>query len=155
MRTTAPNVEYEKLMAAVGKVLLHWCHLEDELTEAIRRLRTESEGAANLIRVRGSFSDRLSEWRGLLSQKTRRNPQMAETVADQANEIEHLRATRNLIAHHLAGAEPSPDEGQPYIRCEERGAPSASVEPKHITLADLGDMIDAMDRCRYRFRAIG
>src|ERR1700712_3970896 len=102
-----PSADMQELMASIGSVMLHWCFLEDALTDTIRQLRIVSEGSANLIRVRGNFSDRLSEWRGLLSQKTRRNPELAETVADLANEMEHLRGTRNRIAHNLAGADAS------------------------------------------------
>jgi hypothetical protein len=156
MTNEFPNADMQKLMASVGSVMLHWCFLEDALTETIRRLRTESEGSANLIRVRGSFSDRLSEWRGLLSQKTRRNPELAETVADLANEMEHLRGVRNRIAHNLAGANASPeDAGQPYIWCAEREASNPGVEPNRINLADLRAMIEAMERCRSRFTTIG
>jgi hypothetical protein len=156
MATDAPITDLEKLMASVGSVMLHWCFLEDALTDTIRRLRIESEGSANSIRVRGSFSDRLSEWRGLLSQKTRRNPELAETVADLANEMEHLRGTRNRIAHNLAGANAScDDDDQPYIWCAERESSNPGVEPVRITLTDLRDMIDAMDRCKARFGTIG
>ena len=155
MPSEPPITDMQKLMAGVGSVLLHWCFLEDALTDTIRRLRIVSEGSASLIRVRGSFSDRLSEWRGLLSQKTRRNPQLAETVADLANEMEQLRGTRNRIAHNLAGANASPEDGTgPYIWCAEREA-SNPGEPDRIALADLTDMIDAMDRCRSRLRSIG
>ena len=155
MASKSPITDTQKLMASVGSVLLHWCFLEDALTDTIRRLRIVSEGSASLIRVRGSFSDRLSEWRGLLSQKTRRNPQLAETVADLANEMERLRGTRNRIAHNLAGANASPDnEAGPYIWCAEREA-SNPGERDHITLTDLNDMIEAMDRCRNRLRSIG
>ena len=94
MASEPPITDMQQLMASVGSVMLHWCFLEDALTDTIRQLRIASEGSANLIRVRGSFSDRLSEWRGLLSQKTRRNPELAETVADLANEMEHLRGLR-------------------------------------------------------------
>jgi hypothetical protein len=147
--------DFEQLMGGVGSVMLHWCFLEDELTETIRRLRIESEGAANFIRVRGSFGDRMSEWRGLLSQKTRRNLQLAEEVAELANEMEHLRGTRNLIAHDLAGASASPDDDQPYIWCAARQAPGSAAEPKRITLADLRAMIEAMEQCRNRLKTIG
>jgi hypothetical protein len=148
--------DMQKLMASVGSVMLHWCFLEDALTETIRGLRTASEGSVNLIRVRGSFSDRLSEWRGLLSQKTRRNPALAETVAELANEMEHLRGTRNRIAHNLAGANASREEdGEPYIWCAEREASNPGAEPVRITLADLGAMIEAMDSCRARLGRIG
>lgn len=156
MTNYASITDLQKLMASLGSVMLHWCYLEDALTDTIRPLRIESEGSANLIRVRGSFSDRLSEWRGLLSQKTRRNPELAETVADLANEMEHLRGTRNRIAHNLAGANASlEDDNQPYIWCAEREASNPGVEAVRITLGDLRDMIDAMDRCRARFGTIG
>lgn len=156
MTSEPPISDFQKLMASLGSVMLHWCFLEDTLTETIRRLRTESEGSANLIRVRGSFSDRLSEWRGLLSQKTRRNPELAETVADLANEMEHLRGTRNRIAHNLAGANAKlEDDNQPFIWCAERESSNPGAESVRITLGDLRDMIDAMDRCRARFGTIG
>jgi hypothetical protein len=148
--------DLQQLMASVGSVMLHWCFLEDALTDTIRRLRIASEGSANLIRVRGSFSDRLSEWRGLLSQKTRRNPELAETVADLANEMEHLRGLRNRIAHNLAGADASRDDGaEPHIWCAERESSNPGVEPHRITLADLREMIETMDRCRHRLGSIG
>ena len=151
-----PITDMQQLMASVGSVMLHWCHLEDALTDTIRRLRTVSEGSANLIRVRGTFNDRLSEWRGLLSQKTRRNPEMAEIVADLANEMEHLRGMRNRIAHNLAGADTSRQDGAPpYIWCAERESSNPGIEPHRITLADLREMIEAMDRCRSRLRSIG
>ena len=42
-------------------------------------------------------------------------------VADLANEMEQLRGMRNRIAHNLAGANASCDDGaQPYIWCAER-----------------------------------
>ena len=148
--------EMQQLMAGVGSVMLHWCYLEDALTDTIRQSRIASEGSANLIRVRGNFSDRLSEWRGLLSQKTRRNPEMAEIVADLANEMEHLRGTRNRIGHNFAGADASRQDGaEPYIWCAERESSNPATEPHRITLSDLHDMIETMDRCRSRLRSIG
>jgi len=156
MTSEPPITDLQKLMASVGSVMLYWCFLEDALTETIRRLRMVSEGSTNLIRVRGTFNDRLSEWRGLLSQKTRRNPELAETVADLANEMEHLRSMRNRIAHNLAGANAECDDGtQPYIWCAERESSNPAVESDRITLADLREMAEAMDRCRGRLRSIG
>jgi hypothetical protein len=156
MASETPSTDLQRLMASIGSVMLHWCFLEDALTDTIRRLRIESEGSASLIRVRGNFSDRLSEWRGLLSQKTRRNPELAGIVADLANEMEQLRGTRNRIAHNLAGANASLlDDDLPYIWCAERESSSPGVEPDRITLADLRAMIEAMDRCRGRLRTIG
>jgi hypothetical protein len=149
--------DMQKLMASVGSVMLYWCFLEDALTDTIMELRIASEGSANLIRVRGSFNDRLSEWRGLLSQKTRRNPELAETVSELANEMEHQRGMRNRIAHNLAGANAACEDGaEPYIWCAEReSAASQATESDRITLTDLRDMAEAMDRCRGRLRTIG
>jgi hypothetical protein len=156
MASEPPITDMQKLMASVGSVMLYWCFLEDALTDTIRRLRIDSEGSANLIRVRGTFNDRLSEWRGLLSQKTRRNPELAETVADLANEMEHLRGMRNRIAHNLAGANAECDDGaQPFIWCAERESSNPAIETVRITMADLRDMAEAMDRCRSRLRRIG
>jgi hypothetical protein len=136
--------------------MLYWCFLEDALTGAIRQLRIAAEGSATLIRVRGGFGDRLSEWRGLLSQKTRRNPELAETVAELASEMEKLRGLRNRIAHNLAGANASHEDGaEPYIWCAERESANQVSEPMRITLSDLGEMAEAMDRCRGRLRSIG
>jgi hypothetical protein len=146
----------QELMASIGSVMLHWCFLEDALTDTIRQLRIVSEGSANLIRVRGTFSDRLSEWRGLLSQKTRRNPELAETVAQLANEMERLRGVRNRMAHNLAGANAAGQDGaEPYIWCAERESSNQAGEPERIALSDLRDMAEAMDRCRGRLAKIG
>jgi hypothetical protein len=157
MASEPPITDLQKLMASVGSVMLYWCFLEDALTETIRGLRIASEGSANLIRVRGSFNDRLSEWRGLLSQKTRRNPELAETVAELANEMEHLRGMRNRIAHNFAGANAACEDGaEPYIWCAEReSASTQALETDRITLTDLREMAEAMDSCRGRLRTIG
>jgi hypothetical protein len=143
--------DFERLMASIGSLMFHWCLLEDSLTDEVRRLRIESEGDASLIRIRGSFNDRLREWRGLLSQKTRRKPELAEAVAALANEMEQLRHKRNLIAHDLAGASAEPDE-EPHIRCSPRERSSLSSEVTRITLAELIEATEAIDRCRDRLR---
>lgn len=156
MTSEPPITDMQKLMASIGSVMLYWCFLEDALTDTIRQLRIVSEGSATLIRVRGGFSDRLSEWRGLLSQKTRRNPELAETVAELANEMEKLRGVRNRIAHNLAGANASREDGaEPYIWCAERESANPASEATRITLSDLVEMAEAMDRCRDRLRSIG
>ena len=145
-----PNsTDFERLMASVGSLMFHWCLLEDALTDEVRRLRIESEGDANFIRVRGSFVDRLREWRGLLSQKTRRKPELAEAVAALANEIEQLRHKRNLIAYDLAGAWAGPNE-EPHIRCAQRERSALNSEMTRITLAELIEATEAIDRCRDR-----
>ena len=143
--------DFERLMSGIGSLLLHSCLLEDALTDEVRRLRLDSEGDANFIRVRGSFGDRLREWRGLLSQKTRRKPQLAEAVAALANEMEQLRHKRNLIANDLAGASAGPDE-EPHIRCAQRERSSLNAEVTRVSLAELIDATAAIDRCRDKIR---
>ena len=145
--TNAP--EFDRLMSSVGSLMFHWCLLEDALTDEVRRLRVESEGDANFIRVRGSFGDRLREWRGLLSQKTRRKPHLAEAVAALANEMEQLRHKRNLVANDLAGASAEPNE-EPHIRCAQRERSALNTEVTRITLSELIESTDAIDRCRDR-----
>ena len=145
--TDTNSTDFERLMASVGSLMFHWCLLEDALTDEVRRLRIESEGDANFIRVRGSFGDRLREWRGLLSQKTRRKPELAEAVAALANEIEQLRHKRNLIAYDLAGASAAPNE-EPHIRCAQRERSALNSEMTRITLAELIEATEAIDRCR-------
>ena len=125
--------DFERLMASIGSLMVHWCLLEDALTDEVRRLRVESEGDANFIRIRGSFGDRLREWRGLLSQKTRRKPQLAEAVAALANEMEQLRHKRNLVAYDLAGAAAGPGE-ESHIRCAQRERSALNTEVTRITL---------------------
>jgi hypothetical protein len=86
-------------------------------------LRIVSDGCANPTPVRTSFSDR-KKWRGLLSQKTRRNLELAETVADLADEMERLRAAARTL---------HPTNDQPYIWCADRvsiqASPTASRSP--------------------------
>jgi hypothetical protein len=146
--------DFQRLMASVGYLMFHWSLLEDGLADDIRRLRTESEGGANLIRVRGTFADWLREWRGLLSQKTRRKPELAEIVADLANEMEHLRQKRNLIAHEFAGASARTDEGEAHIWCGQRDRTGPNPEVTRFTQAELSATISAIDRCRARIRTI-
>jgi hypothetical protein len=150
MSSSTPG-DFDRLMASIGSLMLHWCLLEDALTDEIRRLRIESEGDANFVRVRGPFGDRLREWRGLLSQKTRRQPHVAEAVAALANEMEQLRHKRNLIANDLAGASAEPDE-EPHIRCAQRERSALNSEVIRISLAELIEGTEAIDRCRAKIR---
>lgn len=152
--TESSTPEFHELMASVGSLLFHWCLLEDGLADDIRRLRIESEGEANFIRVRGSFGDRMREWRGLLSQKTRRKPQLGEAVAELANEIEQLRRRRDLIANDFAGASALADDGQPCIWCAQRDRSAPNAETTRITQSDLMGTIQAIDRCRQRIKLV-
>jgi hypothetical protein len=152
--TEESTSELERLMASIGYLMLHWSWLEGELEEDIRRLRTEIEGPASFIRVRGSFSDWLREWRGLLSQKTRRRPELAAAVSELANEMEQLRRKRNLVAHDFASASALPEDGEPFILCAPRERSTLNAEPTRITQSDLTRTIEAIERCRARIRRV-
>ena len=145
---------FDKLMASVGRVLFHWSLLDEALIEDIRRLRTESGSVqTSVLRIRGSFSERLAEWRALLSLKSRRNPSLAEAVLVASNQVERLRQRRNLVAHHFVGASAGNDGEEPYIVCfeGERGANTATGQ---ITQSELTALIEEMDSCRQKVLAI-
>ena len=146
--------EFQKLMASVGSLMFYWSRLEDELAEDVRRLRTEIEGPSSFVRGPGTFRDRMRDWRGLLSQKTRRKPDLAEAVAALANEMEQLRHTRNLIAHNFSGASARPEDGEPFISCRLSGQGSSDAKPVRITLSELTQKIEAIDLCRVRIRSV-
>lgn len=146
--TGASDAAFEKLMATVGRVLFHWSLLDQAVIEDIRRLRAESGSMqTSVLRIRGSFSERLAEWRALLSLKSRRNPPLAEAVLVTSNQVERLRQKRNLIADHFVGASPGDEAGEPYIVCfqGERGANTATGR---ITQSELTQLIEEMNSCR-------
>jgi hypothetical protein len=152
--TDDPTPELQPLMTSIGRLIYHWSLLEDALADDIRRLRMEIEGRTTLVRVRGSFSDRLREWRGLLSQKTRGKRVLAAAVEKLANEMEQLKLRRNLVGHDFTGAFPGPDDSEPFILCAPRDRGTIHVEPMRITLSQLNETIDAIDRCRQRIGTV-
>jgi hypothetical protein len=141
-----------RLMASVGLLMFHWSRLDEALVADIRRLRAEGGSVqSSIVRVRGSFTERLAEWRALLSLKSRRNPGLAEAVLDLSNALERLRQKRNLVAQSFSGASLA---GEPHILCSVAGAGAVS-EAARITQSELNILIDEMDRCAIRIRQIG
>ena len=152
--TGASGAAFEKLMASVGRVLFHWSLLDEALIEDIRRLRAASGSMqTSVLRIRGSFNERLAEWRALLSLKSRRNPPLAEAVLVASNQVERLRQKRNLIAHHFVSASAGGDGTEPYIVCFE-GERGANTGTGRITQSELTALIDEMESCRQRVMAI-
>jgi len=146
---------FNKLMASVGSLLLHWHQLDQALIDDIRRLRSEGgDVQTTMLRVRGSFSERLAEWRALLSLKSRRNPPLAEAVLDVANQVERLRQKRNLVAQHFAGASVRREDGEPAILCAEGDRGALNVSTVRITQSELSALIAEMDRCCRRVTRI-
>jgi hypothetical protein len=144
-----------KLMEEVGFVLYYWSRLEEALVADIRRLRSESGGVqTSLYRVRGSSSERLAEWRALMSLKSRRNPALTAEVLEVTNEMERLRRKRNLIAHHFVDACAEGEEAEPFIVCVEGDRTGSDERSGRILQSELSAIIEEMDGCALRIRII-
>jgi hypothetical protein len=143
--------EMDRLMQSLGYVLLHWSLLEHAFIGDIRRLRTgEGNFAESSARVRGGFSEKLAEWRALMSLKTRRNPEAAQEVGDLSTLAERLRRQRNLIAQHFMGATTDAAEGEPALLVSEGGVGSMRSSQQVVTQSELDRLIAELDDCRRR-----
>ena len=141
----------DRLMRSIGYVMLTWSSLESAFLEDIRRLRSkDGDSLESSIRSRGSFSERLAEWRALISQKTRRNPEVAREVGELATLAEGLRRHRMLIAQHFVGADLQGTENSPAILVAEGGVSSGRAAQQRFTQSDLDRLIEEMSDCRVR-----
>ncbi len=151
-KLTISPTAFAKLMESVGLLLFHWSRLEEALVEDIRRLRAEGGGSqTSIVRVRGSFSERLAEWRALLSLKSRRNPTLAEAVLAVANRLERLRQKRNLVAHQFAGA--AIDYGETFVICAAVGG-GTSGDFTRLSQTELSTIIGEMVECADEVRRL-
>jgi hypothetical protein len=155
METTADAAMQERsmdrLMRSLGYVMLHWSFLERAFLDDIRRLRmVEGDSGDNSIRARGAFSERLAEWRALMSLKTRRQPEAAQEVGELSTLTERLRRQRNLIAEHFVGATTAAQEDGPAIFVSEGGLSSLRSSQQTFDQSALDELIEEMDRCRER-----
>ncbi|HEY0115852.1 MAG TPA: hypothetical protein VGB54_09035 [Allosphingosinicella sp.] len=140
-----------RLMQSLGYVLLHWSLLEHAFISDIRRLRTgEGNFSESSARVRGGFSEKLAEWRALMSLKTRRNPEAAQEVGELSTLAERLRRQRNLIAQHFMGATTDANEGEPALLVAEGGVGSLRSSQQVVTQSELDQLIAELDDCRSR-----
>jgi hypothetical protein len=140
----------DTVIKAVGYILLNWSMLEQAVFAEIRRLRlVDGDSGATTVRARGSFNERLAEWRALVSLKARRNPQAVQEVADIASCAERFCRIRNLVAHHFAGVEQS-DTGEWVVLVSESGASSMRAAQTAFTLRQLTEwnqqMLEACGR---------
>lgn len=146
---------FDELMASIGYLLHGWHRLETVLVEEIRRLRLEGgDTGKNLVRVRGSLSERLAEWAALLGLRNRGNRQFAQTVAELSSQIERLRRMRDLIARSFAGAVPARDGAEPALFCADGDLSPPTTDPRRIPLSELRQTIDQIDACRQRIPTI-
>lgn len=137
---TATNM----LMQSLGNLMLHWSTLERALLDDIKRLRlVDGESGEPTRRGRGSFSQRLAEWRALLSLKSRRNPAAAQEAGEIATQAERLRRTHDLIAHHLVGAEKSAS-GEHQILVSESGISALPRSQTAYTTSQLRGLVSEM-----------
>lgn len=127
-------------MKTIGYVLLNWSMLERAVIDDIKRLRiSDGDSGTTTARARGSFNERLAEWRALVSLKSRRNPEAAREVAEISSQAEQLCRSRNLIAHHFAGVEKTGD-GNWLIYASENGIASLRTAQTAFTLDRLDEL---------------
>ena len=147
--------DFEELMTSIGQLLYRWHALETVLAEEIRRLRKEGgDTGKNLVRVRGSLSERLAEWGALLGLRNRGNRPFAQKVAELSTQIERLRRTRDLVARNFAGATDGGDTGEPALFCGDNDLSPPTSEPRRITLTELKDILAQIETCRERIPTI-
>ncbi|HEV2745678.1 MAG TPA: hypothetical protein VGW34_00075 [Allosphingosinicella sp.] len=141
------------LMASIGWLFFHWSALETTLVDEVRRLRIAGGDTGNtLVRIRGTLSERLAEWRALISLRSRGDRQLAQAVADLSTQIERLQRLRNLIAQNFAGAS---DEDQPVLFCADKNLSPPTAEAKRFTLSEMEALIDDVRACRDRLLEFG
>ncbi len=147
--------ELDRLMRSLGYLLLHWSLLEHAFIDDIQRLRS-SEGsfAETPRRLRGGFSEKLAEWRALMSLRTRRFPTAAKEVGDLSALAERLRRQRNLITQHFMGATVDASEGEPALLVAEGGVGSRRLTQQVVTQSQLDQLIDELDNCRRRIKRL-
>jgi hypothetical protein len=142
---------FPELMASIGYLMHGWHRLEAVLAEEIRRLRLEGgDTGKNLVRIRGSLSERLAEWAALLGLRHRGDRQFAQGVAELSAQIERLRRTRNMIAQSFAGATDGKDGAEPAILCADGDLSPPTTDPRRIPLGEVKQIIDQIETCRER-----
>lgn len=140
MEETAVNLDQDRLMTTLGYVLLNWSMLERAVIDDIKRLRlSDGDSGTTTARPRGLFSERLAEWRALVSLKSRRNPEASREVAEITSLAEQLCRSRNLIAHHFAGVDRTPD-GKWIMYAAESGIASLRTSQTAFTVEQLDDL---------------
>ncbi len=144
------NSELDTLMSELGYILLEGSLLERAVLNDIKRLRmVDGDSGETSIRTRGVFSERLAEWRALVSLKSRRNPAASLEVGEIASQAERLCRTRNLLTHHFAGVETSEDEKH-HILVSEAGISALRASQIVFTSAQLNDVLTEMRDVRRR-----
>jgi hypothetical protein len=143
--------EMDQLMKSLGYVLLHWSLLEHAFVTDVQRLRSgEGSFAETPRRLRGGFSEKLAEWRALMSLRTRRYPAAATEVGDLSTLAERLRRQRNLITQHFVGATVDASEGEPALLVSEGGVGSMRLTQQVVTQSQLDHLINELGDCRRR-----
>ena len=148
-RATAVDYERDMLLKAVGYVLLSWSLLERAVIGEIRRLRlVDGDSGATTARARGSFNERLAEWRALVSLKSRRNPEAVREVTEIASGAERLCRCRDLVANRFACVEQC-ETGEWAVVVSDAGVGAPRAGQTLLTLQQLSEWNQQMlDACR-------
>ena len=140
----------DQLMMSLGYVMLHWSQLERAVLDEIKRLRSaEGDTGESSIRARGAFTERLAEWRALVSLKSRRNLKAAKEVGEIASHAERLRRIRNLLAHHFIGIEKD-QAGEYSVLVSEGGVSSLRSTHAAYTAEQISQLVKDMADARAR-----
>ncbi len=137
-------------MRSLGYVMLHWSKLECAILDDIKRLRrVDGDNGGTSMRPRGSFSERLAEWRALVSRKSGRSSTAPNEVGEIAAQAERLRKTRDLIGNHFVGTEISAG-GEYQIVVAEGGPSSVRASQTTFTTRQLSNLVEEMDEAAAR-----
>lgn len=142
------------LLTTLGMLLYRWSVLESTLWDEVRRFRMAGgDSESSLQRVRGSAGERLGEWRALISQKTRRDAEMAKAVSTLSTRIERHRRDRNLIARDFEGVVQL--ERELAIACGGPLSGHSTSTMRKFTLPELRDLVQEIDACAECLLALG
>jgi hypothetical protein len=144
-----------ELLATLGLLLYRWSILEQTLSEEIKRFRMAGGDSEASLRIRGSTSERLGEWRALVSQRTRRDAAMAAAVSALSTRIERNRRDRNLIARDFEGATPASSGNEASISCGGPLSGHTASTMRTFSLTELRGLAQEIDGCSEQLRILG
>jgi hypothetical protein len=143
------------LLSTLGLLLHRWSILEKTLSEEIKRFRMAGGDTETSLRIRGSVSERLGEWRALISQRTRRDAAMAEAVSALSTRIERNRRDRNLITKDFEGVAPRNNEQEASISCGGPLSGHSASATRTFSLSELRALVQEIDACSDQLAELG
>jgi hypothetical protein len=144
-----------ELLSTLGLLLYRWSVLDQTLSEEIKHFRMEGGDSEASLRIRGSAGERLGEWRALISQRTRRDPKMAEAVSALSMRIERSRRDRHLIATDFQGIAGHTSDIEAGIRCGGPLSGHSASAVRTFSLSELRELVHEIDACSDELQELG